>query len=89
MRSESTSLVNARAGYTFSKTIKAQLDVFNIFDRKDHDIDYFYVSRLRGGAGAGGGRPLPPGGEAGGAGDAYRGLLRPFAWVMRDSDEKG
>ena len=24
------------------------LDVFNLFDRDDHDIDYFYVSRLPG-----------------------------------------
>ncbi len=48
MRSKSTSLVNARAGYAFSKTMKVQLDVFNLFDRKDHDIDYFYQSQLAG-----------------------------------------
>jgi outer membrane receptor protein involved in Fe transport len=48
VRSKSTALVNARAGYAFSKTFKLQLDVFNLFDRKDHDIDYFYESRLPG-----------------------------------------
>jgi len=36
-----TPLVNARAGYAFSKTLKMQLDVFNLFNRKDNDIDYF------------------------------------------------
>ena len=48
MRSRSTSLVNARAGYAFSKTTKLQADVFNLLNRKDHDIDYFYESRLAG-----------------------------------------
>ena len=47
VRSKATSLVNARAGYAFSKTLKLQLDVFNLFNRKDNDIDYFYESRLR------------------------------------------
>ncbi|HKA44045.1 MAG TPA: TonB-dependent receptor [Burkholderiales bacterium] len=48
VRSKSTSLVNARVGYAFSKKVKVQFDVFNLFDRKDHDIDYFYASRLPG-----------------------------------------
>ena len=48
VRSKSTSLVNARAGYAFNKKLKLQLDVFNLFDRKDHDIDYFYESQLAG-----------------------------------------
>ena len=89
VRSKSTSLVNARAGYAFSKTMKLQLDVFNLFDRKDHDIDYFYESRLPG-------EPAPvadvhfhPVEKRAVRATLDRGLLRPFAWVMRDSDEKG
>ena len=48
VRSQSTSLVNARAGYAFSKTLKMQFDVFNLLNRKNNDIDYFYESRLAG-----------------------------------------
>jgi outer membrane receptor protein involved in Fe transport len=44
----STSLVNARVGYAVTKRIRAYLDVFNLFDRKANDIDYFYASRLAG-----------------------------------------
>ena len=47
VRSKSTTLVNLEAGYTY-KRLRAQLDVLNLFDSKDHDIDYFYVSRLPG-----------------------------------------
>jgi hypothetical protein len=48
VRSESTSLLTARVGYMFTKNIRAWLDVFNTFNSKSHDIDYFYVSRLPG-----------------------------------------
>lgn len=48
VRSQSTSLVNARLGYAMTKRIRAQVDVFNLFDRKANDIDYFYASRLQG-----------------------------------------
>ncbi|MGA8052387.1 MAG: TonB-dependent receptor [Burkholderiales bacterium] len=48
VRSQSTSLINARIGYAFTPRIRAWLDVFNTFNSKDHDIDYFYVSRLPG-----------------------------------------
>jgi outer membrane receptor protein involved in Fe transport len=48
VRSKPTSLVNARLGYAFGKSMKFQLDVFNLFNRQDHDIDYFYESQLRG-----------------------------------------
>ena len=47
VRSKSTTLVNLEAGYTY-KRLRAQLDVLNLFNSKDHDIDYFYVSRLPG-----------------------------------------
>jgi len=48
VRSRSTSLVNARAGYALTKRTRVSLDVYNLFDRKDNDIDYFYESRLQG-----------------------------------------
>jgi outer membrane receptor protein involved in Fe transport len=51
--SAATSIFNARVGYAFDKRIRLQLDAFNLFNRKDHDIDYYYVSRLPGEAAAG------------------------------------
>ncbi len=48
VRSQSTTLASARVGYTLNKNLKLALDVFNLFDRKASDIDYFYTSRLRG-----------------------------------------
>jgi outer membrane receptor protein involved in Fe transport len=51
--SAATSLVNARIGYAFDKRVRVQLDVFNIFNRSDHDIDYYYTSRLQGEPAAG------------------------------------
>ena len=51
--SGATSLVNARVGYAFDKRVRLQMDVFNLFNRQDHDIDYFYASRLPGEAAAG------------------------------------
>ncbi|MEO8442774.1 MAG: TonB-dependent receptor [Betaproteobacteria bacterium] len=51
--SAATSLVNARVGYAFDKRLRLQLDVFNLFNRQDHDIDYYYTSRLPGEAAAG------------------------------------
>ncbi|QJR10863.1 Vitamin B12 transporter BtuB [Usitatibacter rugosus] len=51
--SRSTSMVNARLGYVVSKAMHVHLDVFNLFDRKDDDIAYFYASRLPGEPAAG------------------------------------
>lgn len=48
VRSKPTNLANLEAGYRFSKRIKLAVDVFNLFDARDSDIDYYYVSRLRG-----------------------------------------
>ena len=53
VRSKSTTLAYLRIGYKVSKDIRIALDVFNLFDRKDSDIDYFYASRLRGEPAAG------------------------------------
>ena len=45
--SDSSSVWNLRAGYTVDQwTFKA--DVLNLTDSNDHDIDYFYESRLSG-----------------------------------------
>jgi len=48
VRSKATSVANLEGGYKFSKNVKLVLDVFNLFDAKDSDIDYFYASRLPG-----------------------------------------
>ena len=47
VESESTLIFNLQAGYTY-KNLVAQLDVLNLLNSKDHDIDYFYASRLPG-----------------------------------------
>jgi len=48
VRSEPTSLVNLQAGYRFTNDVRLIVDVFNLFDSKASDIDYFYASRLSG-----------------------------------------
>lgn len=47
-----TSLVNLGLGYRWSQW-SLGLDILNLFDSTDHDIDYFYPSRLSGEAGEG------------------------------------
>jgi len=47
-RSQGTTLAYARVGYKVSSDVKVSLDVFNLFDSKASDIDYYYVSRLQG-----------------------------------------
>ncbi len=47
-RSKATSIVNARVGYAFDKKTRLSLDVYNLFNKKDNDVDYFYRSQLRG-----------------------------------------
>ncbi len=47
-RSRGTTLAYARVGYKVSPDVKLSLDVFNLFDRKASDIDYYYTSRLQG-----------------------------------------
>ncbi len=50
VRSSSSTLINARAGYRFhgKGAPRAALDVFNLFDSRADDIDYYYTSRLAG-----------------------------------------
>lgn len=48
VRSSSSVLVNARANVELTKSISAQLDILNIFNRRVSDVDYFYESQLAG-----------------------------------------
>jgi len=48
VRASVTSLVNARVGYAVTKRLRAYVDVFNLFNNKSNDIEYFYESRLPG-----------------------------------------
>jgi outer membrane receptor protein involved in Fe transport len=47
VRSRPTSIVNARVGYAFDKRSRLSLDVYNLFNAKHNDVDYFYQSQLR------------------------------------------
>ena len=47
-RSKATTLAYLRAGYKVSHNVKVMVDVFNLFNRKGSDIDYYYASRLKG-----------------------------------------
>jgi outer membrane receptor protein involved in Fe transport len=46
VRSDSTTLVNARLGYRFDNGMRLQLDAYNLFNVKAQQITYFYESRL-------------------------------------------
>ncbi len=46
VRSDSTTITNARVGYKLTKNLRVQLDVLNLFGSKDQDIAYFYASCL-------------------------------------------
>ena len=46
--SRSTLTANLRIGYRLDKKLRIGLDVFNLFNRRASDIDYFYASQLRG-----------------------------------------
>ena len=48
VRSKSTQITNLRVGYKVDPKWRLHLDVFNLFDRKDDDITYFYESQLQG-----------------------------------------
>ncbi len=53
VRSHSTTLVSARAGYKFDKKVRLQFDAFNLLNRRSSQVDYFYTSRLQGEPAAG------------------------------------
>jgi outer membrane receptor protein involved in Fe transport len=46
VRSDTTQITNLRVGYKVNKTWRAHLDVYNLFDRQDDDITYYYESQL-------------------------------------------
>jgi hypothetical protein len=48
VRSKATSLVNLDAGYQLKRHVRLTAAVFNAFDSKVSDIDYFFASRLPG-----------------------------------------
>ena len=48
VRSASTTIANLRWGYQFDRRTTWAFDVFNLFNRKVSDIDYWYASQLRG-----------------------------------------
>ena len=45
-RSQMTALVNAEVGYRMSETWRLSAEFLNLLDRRDHDIDYAYESRI-------------------------------------------
>lgn len=45
LRSEATLLLNLRFGYRFSDRAALAVEIFNLLDRRDHDITYAYESR--------------------------------------------
>ena len=53
VRSKGTTLAYLRVGHQLTRDVKVALDVFNLFNRRASDIDYFYTSRLPGEAAAG------------------------------------
>ncbi|MBS1129022.1 MAG: TonB-dependent receptor [Proteobacteria bacterium] len=48
VRSGHSALTNLRAGYKIDRRTQLTLDVYNLFDRKVNDIEYWYDSQLRG-----------------------------------------
>jgi hypothetical protein len=52
VRSRPSLQIYAEAGYHFSAQLSASLAVYNLLDRRDYDIEYYYASQLRGEAAA-------------------------------------
>ena len=46
LQSGETILLNLHLGYQFNKHWSLSADVFNLLDRRDHEIDYAYESRV-------------------------------------------
>ncbi len=46
VRSSSSALSNLRLGYKLDKSTQLAVDVYNLFDRKANDIEYWYDSQL-------------------------------------------
>ena len=48
VRSPATTLLNTEGGYQFAKSLRLNLQVYNLLNAKMSDIDYFFASRLPG-----------------------------------------
>ncbi|MBC7610790.1 MAG: TonB-dependent receptor [Polaromonas sp.] len=48
VRSKSTATMNGRIGYKINPKVKLELEGFNLTNRKDAAIDYYYTSQLKG-----------------------------------------
>jgi outer membrane receptor protein involved in Fe transport len=48
VRSQATGTVNARIGYKISPSLRLSMEIYNLTDRRDSAIDYYYQSRLAG-----------------------------------------
>jgi outer membrane receptor protein involved in Fe transport len=48
VKSAATTLTNVEAGYQLSKRFRASLQIYNLFDARVSDIDYYFASRLPG-----------------------------------------
>ena len=46
MRSDETVLLSTRLGYQITEVWSISAEVFNLLDNTDHEIDYFYTSRI-------------------------------------------
>jgi outer membrane receptor protein involved in Fe transport len=47
-RSASSAIAYLRTGYRLDLRWQLSLDIFNLFDRRINDVDYYYASRLPG-----------------------------------------
>jgi hypothetical protein len=47
VRSHATATLNGRVGYRLAPHLKLELEVFNMTDRRDSAVDYYYESRLK------------------------------------------
>ena len=47
VRSRATATLNGRVGYKFNPKLKLELEGFNLTNRRDSAIDYYYASRLK------------------------------------------
>ncbi len=70
VRSSSTLLVNAHFAYRLNQRWLVRFSVFNLLDREDNDIEYYYPSLLPGEA---------PGPDEGGYNDIHFHTVEPFA----------
>jgi hypothetical protein len=52
VRSRSTTTLNGRVGYRISRNVRVDFEGFNLANRRDSAIDYYYASRLPGEAAA-------------------------------------